>query len=90
MRGVTVTEAFVLVQAERRFLPVAGRLGAVDGVSEVHDVSGPYDALVLAASEESTGFDRIVQEIRALPGVIRAIPAPIAGARTPGDAMVAA
>jgi hypothetical protein len=67
-KGVTVAEAYVLVQAERRTLPIAGRLGAVQGVSEAHDVSGPYDALDL---------ERIVERIRALPGVLHAIAAPL-------------
>jgi DNA-binding Lrp family transcriptional regulator len=77
---IGVTEAYVLVQAEPRTLPIAARLGAVDGVTEVHDVSGPYDALAVAASDEGSGLDRIVDEIRALPGVLRALAAPIATA----------
>ena len=75
-----MTEAYVLVQAEIRTLPIAARLGSVDGVTEVHDVSGPYDALAVARSEGEPGLDRIVEEIRALPGVLRALAAPISAA----------
>jgi DNA-binding Lrp family transcriptional regulator len=73
-----VAEAYVLVQADPRTLPIAARLGAVDGVSDAHDVSGPYDALAVASSDEGSGLDRIVEEIRAMPGVLRALAAPIA------------
>ncbi len=75
-----MTEAYVLVQADPRTLPIATRLEAVDGVTDAHDVSGPYDALAVAASGEGFGLDRIVEEIRALPGVLRALAAPIATA----------
>jgi DNA-binding Lrp family transcriptional regulator len=79
-----VTEAYVLVQAEPRTLPIAARLGALAGVTEARDVSGPYDALVVATSDEGAGLDRIVDEIRALPGVLRALAAPISEAE-PAD-----
>jgi hypothetical protein len=78
---VDVTEAYVLVQAEPTILPISSRLGAVEGVAEALDVSGPYDALVLAAPKESFELDRIVAEIRALPGVLRAIPAQLVVSR---------
>ena len=76
-----MTEAYVLVQAEPTILPISSRLGAVEGVAEALDVSGPYDALVLMAPKESFELDRIVEEIRALPGVLRAIPAQLVVSR---------
>ena len=76
-----MTEAYVLVQAEPTILPISSRLGTVEGVAEALDVSGPYDALVLTAPKESFELDRIVEEIRALPGVLRAIPAPLVVSR---------
>ena len=75
-----MSEAYVLVQAEPGTLPIAARLGNVAGVIEAHDVSGPYDALAVAASDEGSGVDRIVEQIRDLPGVLRAIAAPMAPA----------
>ena len=84
-----MTETYVLVQAEPTILPIAGRLGAVEGVAEALDVSGPFDALVLTA-KESFELDRIVEVIRALPGVLRAIPAPLVAARDRERASVAA
>jgi hypothetical protein len=42
------------------------------------DVSGPYDALALARSDpDGVGFDGVLQAIRALPGVIHALAAPL-------------
>jgi DNA-binding Lrp family transcriptional regulator len=72
-----MTEAFVLVQAEPRTLPIAARLGAVHGVREVHDVSGPYDALAVADSDGRAQLEELLEKIRAIPGVLRALAAPI-------------
>ena len=85
-----MTEAYVLVQAEPTILPIAGRLGAVEGVAEALDVSGPYDALVLTAPKESFDLDQIVAEIRAVPGVLRAIAAPLVMGQERERASVAA
>ena len=57
-------------------------------MTAAHDVSGPYDALVVAASSEDAGLDRVVDEIKAIPGVLRALAAPISGAER--DALAAA
>jgi hypothetical protein len=47
------------------------------------DVRGPYDALALARSDhDGLALEAIVDEIRMLPGVIRALAAPLIGSPT--------
>jgi DNA-binding Lrp family transcriptional regulator len=71
-------KVYVLVQAEGRVSRIAGRLRAVSGVVFAHDLTGPYDALALATIGGDEGaLDRLVDAIRELPGVLRAIAAPL-------------
>lgn len=70
--------AYVLVQTDGHAGPIAGRIQAVRGVLSAEDVSGPYDALALARFEpDGLALDAIVAEIRGLPGVLRALAAPL-------------
>jgi hypothetical protein len=58
---------------------IARRLRAVGGVVFAQDVRGPYDALALARPDgDAQTVDAILERIRALPGVIRALAAPLA------------
>jgi hypothetical protein len=58
--------------------PIARSLQAVPGVVFAQDVSGPYDALALARSDGTDdALQGILAKIRKLPGVIRALPAPL-------------
>jgi len=71
-------EAYVLVQTERSAEPIALVLRGVPGVAFAHDLHGPYDAIALAhAGGDSGSLDGTLQSIRDLPGVIRAIAAPL-------------
>lgn len=75
--------AYVLVQTDGNTDPIAPRLQALPGVVLAEDVRGPYDALALARSDEDgLALDAIVAEIRELPGVIRALAAPLIGSPT--------
>jgi hypothetical protein len=83
--------AYVLVQTNGNTDPIAPQLKALPGVVFAEDVRGPYDALALARSDQDgLALDAIVAEIRKLPGVIRALAAPLTGppgeARRPGEA----
>jgi Lrp/AsnC ligand binding domain len=72
------SNAYVLVQTLPRTEPIAGSLRTVPGVVFAEDVSGPYDALALARLDGAGhGLDDILEEIRDLPGVIRALAAPV-------------
>jgi hypothetical protein len=71
-------DAYVLVQTDPKTAPIAGVLRAIPGVRLAEDLRGPYDALALAGSDGSgSALQRIVAEIRNLPGVIRALAAPL-------------
>jgi hypothetical protein len=44
------------------------------------DLTGPYDAIALASANSSRDlFERVLPEIRKLPGVTQALPAPLMG-----------
>jgi hypothetical protein len=75
------TKAYVLVQADPRTQGIAKLVRAVPGILFAEDVSGPYDALALAGpARGGIGLDAILRQVRALPGVIRALPAPLSTA----------
>lgn len=74
------TTAYVLVQTDGSTDPIAQRLLAVGGVVFAEDVRGPYDALALARPDgDDQTLEGIMDRIRGLPGVIRALAAPITG-----------
>jgi hypothetical protein len=75
------TKAYVLVQADPRTHGIAKLLRAVPGVLFAEDISGPYDALALAGpARAGIGLEAILRQVRALPGVIRVLPAPLSAA----------
>lgn len=72
--------AYVLVQTDGNTDLIAPRLQALPGVVFAEDVKGTYDALALARSnQDGLALDAIVAAIRKLPGVIRALAAPLIG-----------
>ena len=80
-------KAFVLVQTAVNALPVANYLRNLPGVEAADDVRGPYDAIALVAADVAVGgVDRVLAEIRRLPGVTRALVAPFTDAFTPSFA----
>jgi hypothetical protein len=71
-------QAYVLVQTDTQRRHVAELLRTLPGVVYAEDVSGPYDALALARSgPDGIGFDAVLETIRALPGVLHALAAPL-------------
>ncbi len=73
-------KAYVLIQTEGNREPIAELLRGMPGVISAQDLTGPYDAIALARSD-STGSltEQVVAEIQKLPGVIRALSAPLIG-----------
>jgi hypothetical protein len=70
-------QAYVLIQTADG-QPIAQALRAIPGVETAEDLSGPFDAIALAGSDSTRGLlDGIVAEIQQLPGVLRALPAPL-------------
>ena len=79
--------AYVLIQTRSDRKPVAGTLRAMRGIVHADDLTGPYDAIAVASAGSSRDlFDRILPEIRRLPGVTQALPAPLVRARDEGRA----
>jgi hypothetical protein len=72
------SNAYVLIQTVPRTEPIARSLRDVRGVVFAEDVSGPYDALALAEPDGTAqGLEDILERIRELPGVLRALAAPV-------------
>jgi DNA-binding Lrp family transcriptional regulator len=72
--------AYVLIQTEALGEPVAHKLRSIPGIVSADDINGAYDAIVLARSDSAAELvEDIVEPIRRLPGVTRAIVAPLNG-----------
>ena len=75
---MTRSDAYVLVQTDGHTAPIARSLQDLPGVVLAEDVQGPYDAVVLAQPDGTADtLEQIVEEIRALPGVLHALAAPL-------------
>lgn len=73
------TKAYVLVQTDPRTQRIADLVRAVPGVLFAEDVRGPFDALV-GSDRAGSALEAIVRQIRAMPGVIHALPTPLSSA----------
>ena len=71
-------KAYVLVQTAADTDRIAEDLEAVPGVLFAEDLRGPYDAIALAAADSrDRPLDAILTQVWELPGVIRALTAPV-------------
>ena len=71
-------KAYVLIQTESSGASLAPALISIPGVVSAEDLSGAFDAIVLAAAASSRQLmEDIVAAIRKIPGVTRALPAPL-------------
>jgi DNA-binding Lrp family transcriptional regulator len=63
--------AFVLVQCELgRLNEVANAIVEIDGVSEVHSITGPFDLIVKVYAEDYDAFGEIIpNRLQKVPGV---------------------
>jgi DNA-binding Lrp family transcriptional regulator len=72
--------AYVLIQTVAFGRAVAHKLRTIPGIVAADDINGPYDAIALARSASSAELAaEIVEAIRRLPEVTRAIVAPLNG-----------
>jgi len=70
-------EGYVLIQTMQGE-PIAQVLRAIAGVVLAEDLTGAYDAMALVRADSTRDLiDETVAEIRRLPGVTRALPAPV-------------
>ena len=75
--------AYVLIQTESLGVPVAERVREIPGVVSADDINGPYDAIAVARSDSSTALmEGVVEPIRRLDGVQRALVAPLSDGPT--------
>jgi hypothetical protein len=76
--------AYVLIQKRPDSQPVAGTIRAVRGIVDADDITGAYDAIALAEAGSTRDlYDRVLPEIRDIPGVTQVLPAPLGdGSRT--------
>jgi DNA-binding Lrp family transcriptional regulator len=71
-------KAYVLIQTTSDKGPIAEALRHLPGVISAEDLTGPYDAIALARADSSKGLtEQVVAAIERLPGVIRALSAPL-------------
>ncbi|HEV3474002.1 MAG TPA: hypothetical protein VG602_01375 [Actinomycetota bacterium] len=72
--------AYVLVQTDGRDQSIADEIRTLPCVVSAEPLSGPFDAIALtSAGSTPHPIDEVVRVIQGLPGVIRALPAPVAG-----------
>jgi DNA-binding Lrp family transcriptional regulator len=78
--------AYVLIQTDGGNGLVADELREVPGVVSAEDVTGAYDAIAVARSDSMRYLTEVIlPEIRKLPGVTRALPAPLLDGSTRDD-----
>ena len=80
-------KAYVLIQTTTETDTIADEVTLVPGIIAADDLQGPYDAIALAASDrKGLRLQSALDTIRGLPGVTRAIVAPVSNTFTaPGD-----
>jgi DNA-binding Lrp family transcriptional regulator len=77
-------DAYVLIQTDGNIDSMVDALRAIPGVDHAEDLTGPYDAIAFARSETMVDLnDGVLRTIRELPGVTRALPAPLADHSSP-------
>jgi len=71
--------AFVLIQTELgRASDVAVACREIEGVSEAHDVTGPYDVIAKCEADSVDDLGRlIVSAIQEIPGIARTLTCPV-------------
>jgi DNA-binding Lrp family transcriptional regulator len=78
-------QAYVLIQTEPDSQSVAEDLRALPDIVSAEDVTGAYDAIAVVRSDSMPHLtDVVLAKIRGLPGVSRALPAPLLDG-PPGD-----
>jgi len=74
-----MVEAYILVQTEvGKAADVAANIGKITGVTQAEDVTGPYDVIVRAQSDNVDDLGRLVTaQIQAVPGITRTLTCPV-------------
>ncbi len=74
-----MVHAYILVQTEvGKAAEVARRIGAITGVTQAEDVTGPYDVIVRAEAPNVDDLGRlVVAQIQGVSGITRTLTCPI-------------
>jgi DNA-binding Lrp family transcriptional regulator len=74
-----MVQAYILVQTEvGKAAEVASAIAKISGVTQADDVTGPYDVIVRAESENVDELGRmVVAQIQGVPGITRTLTCPI-------------
>lgn len=74
-----MVEAYVLIQTEvGKAAQVAQEVEEIDGVKSAEAVTGPYDAIVHAESEDVDSLGKlVVARIQAVDGITRTLTCPV-------------
>jgi DNA-binding Lrp family transcriptional regulator len=74
-----MVQAYILVQTEvGKAAEVATAIAKISGVAQADDVTGPYDVIVRAESDNVDELGRmVVAQIQGVPGITRTLTCPI-------------
>jgi DNA-binding Lrp family transcriptional regulator len=74
-----LVKAYVLIQTEvGKAAVVAEEVRVIDGVDSADDVTGPYDVIVKASSEDVDSLGKlVVAKIQAVDGITRTLTCPV-------------
>ena len=71
--------AYILIQTEvGKAAEVAAAIGALTGVTNAEDVTGPYDVIVRAEADTMDELGKlVVANVQAVPGITRTLTCPV-------------
>ncbi|MGZ4154324.1 MAG: Lrp/AsnC family transcriptional regulator [Actinomycetota bacterium] len=74
-----MVHAYILIQTEvGKAAAVAKEVGAISGVAEAEDVTGPYDVIVRAEAKSVDELGKlVVAKIQAVEGITRTLTCPV-------------
>jgi DNA-binding Lrp family transcriptional regulator len=78
-REESMVQAYILVQTEvGKAAEVAMQIGRISGVTQADDVTGPYDVIVRAESDNVDDLGKlVVAQIQGVSGITRTLTCPI-------------
>ena len=76
---MAAVKAYVLIQTEvGKAAEVAGQVGAIGGVVQAEDVTGPYDVIALLEAGSIDEVGRlVVSQVQRIDGITRTVTCPV-------------
>ena len=74
-----MVHAYILIQTEvGKAQAVVAQIGAIEGVTIAHDVTGPYDVIVRAEADDVDELGRlVVARVQNVNGITRTLTCPV-------------